>query len=110
VVRAGRRFTSACDPTAPEDGVGARAPVSRASDPGTAADGATAPDDAPEPEEGGTESIGAGANFYGLSIGLEVLLLVFILHSAWTWPRTSSASTPEPAAPRSRRPRAVLYG
>jgi hypothetical protein len=25
--------------------------------------------------------------FYGLSIGLEVLLLVFILRSAWTWPR-----------------------
>jgi hypothetical protein len=38
--------------------------------------------------------------FYGLSIGLEVLLLAFILRSAWTWPRTSSASTPEPAAPR----------
>jgi hypothetical protein len=28
------------------------------------------------------------AYFYGLSIGLEVLLLAFILHSAWTWPRT----------------------
>ncbi len=27
--------------------------------------------------------------FYGLSIGLEVLLLAFILRSAWTWPRTS---------------------
>ena len=39
-------------------------------------------------------------SFYGLSIGLEVLLLAFILRSAWTWPRTSSASTPEPAAPR----------
>ena len=38
--------------------------------------------------------------FYGLSIGLEVVLLAFILRSAWTWPRTSSASTPEPAAPR----------
>lgn len=38
--------------------------------------------------------------FYGLSIGLEVLLLAFILRSAWTWPRTSSASMPEPAAPR----------
>jgi phage shock protein PspC (stress-responsive transcriptional regulator) len=34
--------------------------------------------------------------FYGLSIGLEVLLLAFILRAAWTWPRTSSASTPEP--------------
>ncbi len=26
------------------------------------------------------------AFFYGLSIGLEVLLLAFILRSAWTWP------------------------
>jgi hypothetical protein len=32
--------------------------------------------------------------FYGLSIGLEVLLLAFILRSAWTWPRrTSSPAT-----------------
>ncbi|MCH8559263.1 DUF6326 family protein [Nesterenkonia sp. LB17] len=32
--------------------------------------------------------------FYGLSIGLEVLLLVFILRSAWTWPRrTASPAT-----------------
>jgi hypothetical protein len=32
--------------------------------------------------------------FYGLSIGLEVLLLAFILRSAWTWPRrTASPST-----------------
>jgi len=27
------------------------------------------------------------AFFYGLSIGVEVLLLAFILRSAWTWPR-----------------------
>ena len=34
------------------------------------------------------------AFFYGLSIGLEVLLLAFILRSAWTWPRrTTSAAT-----------------
>jgi hypothetical protein len=32
--------------------------------------------------------------FYGLSIGLEVLLLAFILRSAWTWPRTTSPSMP----------------
>jgi hypothetical protein len=38
--------------------------------------------------------------FYGLGVALEVILLAFILHSAWTWPRTSSASAPEPAAPR----------
>src|SRR5215210_6497153 len=32
--------------------------------------------------------------FYGLSIGLEVLLLAFILRSAWTWPRrTESPAT-----------------
>jgi hypothetical protein len=31
---------------------------------------------------------GEWAFFYGLSIGLEVLLLAFILRSAWTWPRT----------------------
>ncbi|MEV4475155.1 DUF6326 family protein [Nonomuraea sp. NPDC049504] len=35
------------------------------------------------------------ASFYGLSIGIEVLLLAFILRSAWTWPRTPAA----PAAP-----------
>ena len=29
----------------------------------------------------------AWAAFYGLSIGLEVLLLAFILRSAWTWHR-----------------------
>lgn len=26
--------------------------------------------------------------FYGLSIGVEVLILAFILRAAWTWPRT----------------------
>jgi hypothetical protein len=32
--------------------------------------------------------------FYGLSIGIEVLLLAFILRSAWTWPRrTASTAT-----------------
>ena len=36
--------------------------------------------------------------FYCLSIALEVLLLAFVLRSAWTWPRTSSAPAPEPAA------------
>jgi len=29
--------------------------------------------------------------FYGLGVGLEVLLLVFILRSAWTWPRRSTS-------------------
>ena len=36
----------------------------------------------------------AWASFYGLSIGIEVLLLAFILRSAWTWPRrTASPAT-----------------
>ncbi len=30
------------------------------------------------------------ASFYGLSIGIEVLILAFILRSAWTWPRPHS--------------------
>ena len=30
--------------------------------------------------------------FYALSIGLEVLLLAFILRAAWTWPRTLRAT------------------
>ena len=35
------------------------------------------------------------ASFYGLTIGIEVLLLAFILRSAWTWPhRTASPATP----------------
>lgn len=33
---------------------------------------------------------GSYSYFYGLSIGLEVLLLAFILRCAWTWPRTAS--------------------
>nr|WP_052667177.1 DUF6326 family protein [Nitriliruptor alkaliphilus] len=41
--------------------------------------------------------------FYGLSIGLELLLLAFILRSAWTWPRTSSPSMPD-AGTGSHRP------
>lgn len=32
------------------------------------------------------------ASFYGLSIGIEVLLLAFVLRSAWTWPRTPAAA------------------
>jgi hypothetical protein len=31
--------------------------------------------------------------FYGLSIGLEVLLLTFILRSAWTWPHRTQRKT-----------------
>ena len=41
--------------------------------------------------------------FYGLSIGLEVLLLAFILRSAWTWPR-SAASPATTATSLDREP------
>ena len=37
--------------------------------------------------------------FYGLSIGLEVLLLAFILRAAWTWPRTIRATAGRDLAP-----------
>jgi hypothetical protein len=44
------------------------------------------------------------AFYYGLTIGVEVLILAFILRSAWAWPRTASPanmeSNPEPAAIR----------
>ena len=36
----------------------------------------------------------AWAFYYGLSIGVEVLIVAFILRSAWTWPRrTASPAT-----------------
>ena len=40
------------------------------------------------------------ASFYGLSIGIEVLILAFILRSAWTWPRTHSDAADVVAADR----------
>jgi hypothetical protein len=40
---------------------------------------------------------GSWIYFYGLGVVLEVLLLAFILRSAWTWPRTPAPSMPEPA-------------
>lgn len=33
------------------------------------------------------------AFYYALSIGIEVLLLAFILRSAWSWPRTAPSAT-----------------
>jgi hypothetical protein len=39
--------------------------------------------------------------FYGLSIGLEVLLLAFILRSAWTWPRTTPPASQRDGSPGS---------
>lgn len=39
------------------------------------------------------------AFFYGISIGVEVLLLAYILRSAWTWPRSAAiAAQPATAA------------
>jgi hypothetical protein len=38
--------------------------------------------------------------FYGLAVALEVIVLAVILRFAWTWPRTSSPSTPDLVAPR----------
>jgi hypothetical protein len=39
------------------------------------------------------------SSFYGLSIGLEVLLLAFILRAAWTWPRTTPTGIDQTRAP-----------
>ena len=39
------------------------------------------------------------AFYYGLHIGIEVLILAFILRSAWTWPRRPSPSTPDLVEP-----------
>ena len=33
------------------------------------------------------------AAFYGISIGVEVLILAFILRSAWAWPRATPTAT-----------------
>jgi hypothetical protein len=38
--------------------------------------------------------------FYGLGVVLEVIVLAVILRFVWTWPRTSSPSTPDLVAPR----------
>lgn len=35
--------------------------------------------------------------FYGLGVVLEVILLGYILHSAWTWPRTAPSAASEPS-------------
>ncbi|KAA9149349.1 hypothetical protein F6B41_25000 [Microbacterium lushaniae] len=43
------------------------------------------------------------AFFYGLAIGIEVLLLVFVLRSAWTWPRTHSDAADVATAAGSQR-------
>ncbi len=38
------------------------------------------------------------AFYYALSIGLEVLILAFILRSAWTWPRRTASPATLPAS------------
>ncbi|MBX0326103.1 hypothetical protein K2Z83_00145 [Oscillochloris sp. ZM17-4] len=48
------------------------------------------------------------AFYYGLTIGVEVLILAFILRSAWTWPRTTSPSMTEAASPH--RPQIQMGG
>lgn len=40
------------------------------------------------------------AVYYGLTIGIEMLILGFILRSAWTWPRTASPTTIDTGAGR----------
>jgi hypothetical protein len=40
------------------------------------------------------------AFYYGLTIGVEVLILAFILRSAWTWPRAASPATVSSSADR----------
>lgn len=46
------------------------------------------------------------AAFYALSIGVELLILAFVLRTAWTWPRSRPASpdvaTAEGMSPRAR--------
>ena len=43
--------------------------------------------------------------FYALGIVLEVIVIAVILRAAWTWPRTTSPSMPEPArGARAARP------
>ena len=39
------------------------------------------------------------AGYYGVTIGVEVLILAFILRSAWAWPRTPSPSMPDRVEP-----------
>ncbi len=41
--------------------------------------------------------------FYGLGVALEVILLVFILRAAWTWPRAASTSMPDLVEPQRSR-------
>ena len=44
-------------------------------------------------------AFGCALFYYGLHIGIEVLILAFILRSVWTWPRTPAPSMPDLVAP-----------
>jgi hypothetical protein len=46
---------------------------------------------------------GSWMYFYGLGLVLEVILLAFILRSAWTWPRTHSDAADVATADRLRQ-------
>ncbi len=48
--------------------------------------------------------------FYGLGVVLEVTVLAVVLRAAWTWPRTTSTSMPEPAAPTAHPDGAIGTG
>lgn len=39
------------------------------------------------------------AFYYGLTIGVEVLILAFILRAAWSWPRAAVSSMPDRVDP-----------
>jgi hypothetical protein len=45
------------------------------------------------------------AFYYGLSIGVEVVLLAFIVRSAWTWPRRTASPVSLAAGLNSEPPR-----
>lgn len=47
------------------------------------------------------------AFFYGISIGIEVLLLIFILRSAWTWRRALPDAADPAASDRMRQQASV---
>lgn len=42
--------------------------------------------------------------FFGLSIGVEVLILAFIMRTAWTWPRAGASHTVSPSVTGDRLP------
>ena len=45
--------------------------------------------------------------FFGLSIGIELVLLAFILRTAWTWPRTTSSAIADPETADRLRQKAI---